>query len=327
VASVALKAVEAAADRRASLRARLSQEGTDCYRFFNGAADGIEGLVIEVFGRVGFFQLHEGKLSLSDEELLVLAKWCGQNLRLESIYAKRFITDRTRSLAEVSMHSAEPFWGVASPPVITAKENGLSFLIRPYDGFSVGLFLDQRLNRKRLGEWVRPEEKVLNLFSYTCAFSVSAAARGALVTSVDLSSKCLAWGQENFKANGLEPEKHRFFSADARDFLRGAGKRGEKYSVIVLDPPSFSRSKKNAPFSVRKDLGRMLKDCGALLEPNGALFVSTNLSTWDDNELERTIESALGEVEYLPPPPLPEDYALGAAPITYRWLRRVNGLR
>ncbi len=327
MAVLALNALQAAAARRAGLRARLGDEGTDCYRLFNASADGIEGLVIEVFGKVGFFQLHQGKLSLSENELLVLAKWCGENLVLDSIYAKRFITDRSHSVPEESLRDPNPLWGAVSPPVIAAKENGLSLLIRPYDGFSVGLFLDQRLNRKRLAECAPPEGKVLNLFAYTCAFSVAAAARGAVVTSVDVSSKYLAWGQENFKANSLSPEKHRFFATDARLFLRGAMKRGEKYSVIVLDPPSFARGKNNEPFSVRKDLASVLKDCGTLLEPKGTLFVSTNLSTWNNEELENAVQRSLGEVEYLTPPPLPEDYARGVAPLTYRWLRRVNGLR
>lgn len=326
---MALKLLEAAAARRAALLARLKEEGTNAYRLFNGAGDGIEGLVIEVFGKVGFFQLHEGKLSLSESDLLLLAQWCGKNLDLDSVYTKRFITDRTRSLAEESMRVPEPFWGVPSLPQVLAQENGLSLLIRPYDGFSVGLFLDQRLNRKHFGECARPGGKVLNLFAYTCAFSVAAASRGATVTSVDVSSKYLTWGQENFKANGLDPQKHRFFGTDARLFLRGALKRGDTYSAIVLDPPSFARGKNNEPFSVRKDLVSVLKDCGSLLEPKGTLLVSTNLSAWSPLDLDRAIRNALGEVEFLPQPPLPEDYACGAAPLTYRWLRlrRASGLR
>jgi 23S rRNA (cytosine1962-C5)-methyltransferase len=320
---MALEVLERAFSVRTPLFSSLKESRTDCYRFFSGAAEGVDGLIIEVFGPVAVFQFHVGKCALNDSALTEYAEWCLSRLGVKAVYLKRFVPDRSAlSVADPALRSSQPFLGSVLGPSVVTQENGLEFLIRPYEGFSVGLFLDQRENRRSLGFSVGKGERVLNLFSYTCAFSVYCAAQGAEVTSVDVSSKYLDWGKANFEQNGYSASGHRFFCADARYFLRAAMKRKEAYSLIILDPPSFARGKKQEPFSVRKDLASVLAQCSQVLAPGGQLFVSTNLSTWGEAELQKAVEKSMGSTRSKRLPPIPFDFSLDSPTITCRWLQR-----
>jgi 23S rRNA (cytosine1962-C5)-methyltransferase len=322
VGGMVVEALQQAWTLREPFVAQLRAQGTDTYRFLNGDGDGIPGLVIEVFASVGIFQFHQGKCELTLADLKIAARWCVDHLGVKQVYLKRFVPDRTSGEAPDDLLSPIPFVGEPAEPTVTARENGHAFLIRPYVGFSVGLFLDQRDNRRHLASRLEKNSQVLNLFSYTCGFSVYAAMAGATVTSVDVSTKVLEWGKENFRANGLPDLPHRFFAADARYFLKAAIKRQEQYDQIILDPPSFARGKKNEPFSVRRNLGEVLESCARVLNPGGTLFVSTNFSQWDGDDLEAEIEKVLGPVRYLEVPALPKDFKKGSVPITYRWVQR-----
>ena len=100
----------------------------------------------------------------------------------------------------------------------------------------MGLFLDQRDNRRRIRAQARGKD-VLNLFAYTCGFSVAAAAGGAASTvSVDLSPKALEWGRANFALSHLDPSDHQFIKSDAFDYLRRAARQGKRFDIIILDP-------------------------------------------------------------------------------------------
>src|ERR1700722_7436295 len=126
------------------------------------------------------------------------------------------------------------------------------------EGYSVGLFLDQRDNRRRfLTNHVAADfplfpngaagAEVLNTFAYTCGFSVCAAKAGARTTSLDLSKKYLDWGKRNFALNGLDPAAHDFIYGDTFDWLRRLAKKGRAFDPVVLDPPTFSQSKEPGP--------------------------------------------------------------------------------
>lgn len=173
-----------------------------------------------------------------------------------------------------------------------AREDSILFNLRADTGLSPGLFVDQRANRKLLRKHSR-DAKVLNLFAYTCSFSVAAALGGAsAVTSVDVSQRFLDWGKENFASNGLSTQGHIFSKADARDYLALARKRGWLFNTIILDPPSFSRSK-GKPFTVRKELVPMARNCFDLLAPGGEVLVSTNLSAWSMEDLKSELKKAI----------------------------------
>lgn len=173
-----------------------------------------------------------------------------------------------------------------------AFENGLRFSFQTEQGQSPGLFLDQRDNRLRIRA-LSSDKTVLNLFSYTCGFSVNAAAGGAReVTSVDLSRPFLDWGQQNMSLNGLDPAKYQFMKQETLLFLKGALKRGRKFDLIICDPPSFGRHKEGV-FRIEKELPELLKSCWECLAPQGQILFSTNYEKWSWAELQQMIRSAL----------------------------------
>lgn len=173
-----------------------------------------------------------------------------------------------------------------------ALENDLNFQFHSDQGQSPGLFLDQRGNRSRIRS-LSPNQRVLNLFAYTCGFSVAAAVGGARqVTSVDVSRTFLEWGRENLTLNGLDPQAHEFFQQDSLLFLKGAVKRERRFDLIVCDPPSFGRHK-NGVFRLEQDLDELLIACWTVLEPKGSLLLSCNLEKWSYQEFKSRVQKTL----------------------------------
>jgi 23S rRNA (cytosine1962-C5)-methyltransferase len=151
-----------------------------------------------------------------------------------------------------------------------------------------GLFLDHRPLRQHLLTSTAGKT-VLNLFSYTCSLSVAAATGGATVTSIDMSRTYLDWGMENFVINDLDPKKHRFVQADVLKELQFMAEANAKFDVIVLDPPSFSNSKRmEEDLDIDRDHPILIRDCMKLLAPEGILYFSTNKRKF---ELHRIISS------------------------------------
>jgi 23S rRNA (cytosine1962-C5)-methyltransferase len=165
-----------------------------------------------------------------------------------------------------------------------ATERHLKFAIDFGAGFSVGLFPDQRENRSYVRR-IAPK-RLLNCFAYTCSFSVSAAYAGAATLNVDLSKKSLARGRESFALNNLSTMGHRFIADDVMTVLPRLARKGEKFDVIILDPPTFSRSTGGKTFHVENDFERLLVDSLELTERNGHVLISTNCSTLREHALE-----------------------------------------
>ena len=206
------------------------------------------------------------------------------------------------------------------PGEITVQENGLSYLVEPAGGYSSGLFLDQRLNR----QWVSGlgAKRMLNLFAYTCSFTVCAASAGAETCSVDASKRVLGAGRRNLELNGIDPtDGHRFLADDAMKVVPRLLKRGETFDLIVLDPPTFGRADRRV-FRIEKDLPALVRDCFAMLEPGGWLLVSCNYTEWGANELRKECELALGGIKAeFQPGELPPEIAWGAV----SWRIRAGG--
>lgn len=288
------KSLSEALSRRQNFLEALKE--TDCYRFFSGKNEGIGGLKIEVYGTVAFIYQFVGKEEYREEELSAISEWLLKNLKIKSVHLKKFIEDRTKKMADEELLPITPLAGEKASDAFETLENGLSFQIRPFDGFSSGIFLDQRENRN----WVRKTaqgKSVLNAFSYTCAFSVAAAIGGATVTSVDLSEKYLDWGKTNFKLNELSPGGHRFYAWDIFDFMKKAAKQKESFDLILLDPPSFSRGK-NGVFSIKKDWKKLLLQALPLLKDKGILFYSCNFQDWEKKTWEKQIEEELKSINH-----------------------------
>jgi 23S rRNA (guanine2445-N2)-methyltransferase / 23S rRNA (guanine2069-N7)-methyltransferase len=159
----------------------------------------------------------------------------------------------------------------------TVHEGDLRFLVNLTDYLDTGLFLDDRLLRRRIRERAK-DGHFLNLFAYTCAASVAAAAGGARsTTSIDLSNVYLAWGRRNLDLNGLARPQHRFLRADALRWLRD-GEDRRLYDLIFVAPPTYSTSKgMSGDFDVQRDQAALLARCTQRLAPGGEMLFSTNL--------------------------------------------------
>jgi 23S rRNA (cytosine1962-C5)-methyltransferase len=165
-----------------------------------------------------------------------------------------------------------------------ATEWYLRFGIDFGTGYSPGLFLDQRENRRYVCH-IAPK-RLLNCFAYTCSFSVCAACSGAITFNVDLSKKYLAWGRENFALNNLPTKDHYFITDDVSSVLPRLVRRGEKFDTIILDPPTFSRSPAGKTFQVQHDFEVLLVNALSLAERDGYILVSTNCFALGEHALE-----------------------------------------
>ena len=175
-------------------------------------------------------------------------------------------------------------------------------------GYSPGLFLDQRDNRRHLRH-IAPR-RLLNCFAYTCSFSVYAACNGAKTLNIDLSRKYLARGRENFALNNLSTDDHRFIVDDVRSVLPRLARRGEKFDAIILDPPTFSRSPEGKKFQVQYDFKNLLISGLAVAERDAHVLISTNCSALGVRALEVMARYCLKETRraatFHRPMPLPD---------------------
>src|SRR5206468_1645804 len=189
-----------------------------------------------------------------------------------------------------------------------ATESHLRFGIDFGTGYSPGLFVDQRENRR----YVRQigAKRLLNCFAYTCSFSVCAACKRAGTLNIDLSKKYLARGRENFALNKLSTIDHRFIADDVRSVLPRLAGRGEKFDVIILDPPTFSRSPRGKTFQVQHDFVSLLISALAVAERDAHVLVSTNCSALGERALEVMARYCLKETRraatFHRPLPLPD---------------------
>jgi len=284
------------ADARLALRgAFIGPCDTDAYRMVHGAADGHAGWFVD---RLGDFLLATSEEPLDESHRSLLSRWL-EETGTRGVYEKRLVR-RIHGGGETS-----PQWvmGAKAPDVFDVRENGLRFGLSFNEGYSVGLFLDQRDNRRRLltGNIAsdfsfripHSEFRILNTFAYTCAFSVCAARGGARVTSVDLSKKYLEWGRRNFASNGLDASAHEFLHGECHDWLRRLAKKGRVFDAVLLDPPTFSRSKSAGTFAAEKDYAALVSLALPVLKPGGVLFASTNAASLSPEDFLEEVRGAV----------------------------------
>jgi len=287
-----IQLVEQALARRAAL---LEAPEPSACRLVHDRADGLEGLVIEKYADVLIVQRHEGRLKLTEPQLRSVAEHVRNRVGARAVYLKEFVRDRAEqnSALEARHRDARPWLGEPVEPVRTVVEDGLRLLIRPYDGFSVGLFLEHRPNRQRVRS-MAARRRVLNTFCYTGGFSVAAAGGGAdHVTSVDVSRRYLAWNRENFAANNLDLGPHRFYCSDVFDFYRRAHRNGWRYDLVILDPPSFARLRRpKRVFVLAEQLERLVTEGVELLDPGGIVLAAVNHRGIDRDRLRAALENA-----------------------------------
>jgi 23S rRNA (cytosine1962-C5)-methyltransferase len=163
-------------------------------------------------------------------------------------------------------------------------EHQLKYGIDFEAGYSVGFFIDQRENRRYLRQ-IAPR-RLLNCFAYTCSFSVAAASVGAQTVNIDLSKKSLARGRENFALNSLSTGDHKFIADDVMTVLPRLARKGEKFDVVILDPPTFSRSHRGQTFHVEDNFEELLTAALEVVTRNGRILLSTNCLSLREKGLE-----------------------------------------
>ena len=282
---------------RLALRSAIIEANeTNAFRLIHGASDGWPGWFVE---KLGDFLLSQSEAPLTqkqNEELSRLAKVFHSRGAYHKILSRRI---RGASTAETS---PQLVLGEPAPERFEILENGVRYEMSFAEGYSVGIFLDQRDNRRRFltghitavfSQLPTPSFQLLNCFAYTCAFSVCAAKAGARTTSLDLSKKYLEWGKRNFAMNGLDLAAHDFIYGDTFNWLRRLAKKGRAFDAIVLDPPTFSQSKENGTFRAEKDFGKLVAAALPVLKPDGILLCSTNAAEFAPERFLAEIETAV----------------------------------
>ncbi|MBO4436638.1 MAG: class I SAM-dependent rRNA methyltransferase [Fibrobacter sp.] len=289
---------------------------TDAYRIVNGAADGFPGLTLDRFGdryQVQFFgpEMLPRRREFVDAVTAMFNPAC--------IVVKERLSRSGKSLENAPMEVA---FGTRESAVGTVREGNARFHVDLLDTVNPGLFLDMRHVRLEVEDRFRAMTgtvpagdkpasaagdkpasdagvngpRFLNLFSYTCSFSVHARLGGAAVaTNADISGKILDKGRENYALNGLDLRPGEFFRGNALEYVRWAIKKGLKFDGIVLDPPSFARFK-GLNFNVREHLMPLVSECAQILNPQGFFMVSSNYSEFALDSFARDVLAAVKSV-------------------------------
>ncbi|MCU4838419.1 class I SAM-dependent rRNA methyltransferase [Bacillus thuringiensis] len=277
---------------------------TTAFRALNGEGDGLGGLIIDYYD--GYYVVSwysEGIYTFRDEIIAALQKVAN----FKGIYEKKRFDTKGKYIEGDDFVAGER----GEFPLIV-KENGVNFAVYVNDGAMVGVFLDQRNVRKQIRDKYAKGRTVLNMFSYTGAFSVFAALGGASkTTSVDLANRSLSKTIEQFSVNEVDYEAQDIIVEDVFLYFKYAAKKKMKFDMVVLDPPSFARSKKYT-FSAAKDYKNLLKETIAITENNGIIVASTNCSAFDMKKFKGFIDTAFkemnGKYKILEEHSLPEDF-------------------
>lgn len=273
--------IKKALDNRKSL---FEDAETTAFRVFNGEGDGIGGLTIDYYD--GYFVMSwysEGIYQFKEHVIQSLTNL----IDVKGLYEKKRFDAKGTYIEDDDFVAGER----ANFPLIV-KENGIHFAIYLNDGAMVGVFLDQRDVRKTIRDKYAAGKHVLNTFSYTGAFSVVAALGGAAkTTSVDLANRSKSKTIEQFSVNGLDYESQDIIVEDVFNYFKYAVRKKLAFDMVILDPPSFARSKKHT-FSAGKDYPDLLKQAITITEKNGIIVASSNCSTFGMNKFKGFIDKA-----------------------------------
>ena len=190
----------------------------------------------------------------------------------------------------------EKVWGATVEDRFLVRENGAFFWIDFSAGYSSGIFLDQRLNRQWVGEQVAEGDRFLNTFAYTGGFSVMAARAGAITTTADLSGTYLDWAWDNFRANEIDPEGHFGVKGDVFEWLAAFVRKGRKFEGVVLDPPTFSRSKKRKKtFRTDSDYAELASLAVQIVKTGGWILCCANTHRLSAAAFEKQVRAGIRE--------------------------------
>jgi 23S rRNA (cytosine1962-C5)-methyltransferase len=280
---------------------------TDAYRMVDDGADGFPGVVVDRYADFAVLSVFaEGAMT----EAPALAEAL-TTVGIHGVYVKRRVRADLRKVPKGDVSPEAPLRGAPAPPDLHVTENGMKFHVDLTSGLSTGIFTDQRDTRSLVCD-SSAGARVLNLFAYTCSFTVAAALGGAATTtSVDLSQRALKRGHDNLVLNGVSGATHRLLRGDTRSFAGRARRRGERFDLVILDPPSFGTSKRGT-FSVERDYAEIAEVSLALVAPRGRLVAVTNHLGTTRAALHAVVERAAAtagiRIASVVDLPMPADY-------------------
>ena len=289
---------------------------TTAFRLFNQEGDGFGGLTVDLYGDYAVFSwynsyVYQIRKVISEAFRQVFPEVLGTYEKI-----------RFKGLDYESAH----VYGQEAPDFFTVLENGVLYQVFMNDGLMTGVFLDQHEVRGSLVDGLAMGKSLLNMFSYTAAFSVAAAMGGASqTTSVDLAKRSRELSQAHFQANGISTDDHRFVVMDVFEYFKYAKRKGLTYDVIVLDPPSFARNKKQT-FSVAKDYHKLISQSLEILNPGGLIIASTNAANVSRQKFTEQIDKGFAGRSYqiLNKYGLPADFAYNKKDESSNYLKVIS---
>lgn len=289
---------------------------TTAFRLFNQEGDGFGGLTVDLYGDYAVFSwynsyVYQIRQTISEAFRQVFPEVLGAYEKI-----------RFKGLDYESAH----VYGQEAPDFFPVLENGVLYQVFMNDGLMTGIFLDQHEVRGSLVDGLAMGKSLLNMFSYTAAFSVAAAMGGASqTTSVDLAKRSRELSQAHFQANGLSTDEHRFIVMDVFEYFKYAKRKDLTYDVIVLDPPSFARNKKQT-FSVAKDYHKLISQSLEILNPGGIIIASTNAANVSRQKFTEQIDKGFAGRSYqiLNKYGLPADFAYNKKDESSNYLKVIS---
>ncbi len=267
----------------------FENENTTAFRVLNGEGDGLGGLTIDYFD--GYYLLTWYSLGIYEFKSDILEA-LQASTEYKGIYQKKRFDSKGKYLNEKD----DFICGKQAPSPLLVKENGTNFAVYLDDGAMVGVFLDQRDVRKTIRDKYAKGKSVLNTFSYTGAFSIFAALGGSTkTTSVDLAKRSLPKTTEQFEVNEIDVDKQDIIVDDVFNYFKYAVKKNLLFDIVVLDPPSFARSKKST-FSASKDYVNLLKEAIQITNRGGIIVASTNSANFSMMTFSDFISRAFKEL-------------------------------
>ena len=296
--------------------AYYQDELTTAFRLFNQEGDGFGGLTVDLYGDYAVFSwynsyVYQIRQTISEAFRQVFPEVLGAYEKI-----------RFKGLDYESAH----VYGQEAPDFFTVLENGVLYQVFMNDGLMTGIFLDQHEIRGSLVDGLAMGKSLLNMFSYTAAFSVAAAMGGTSQTiSVDLAKRSRELSQAHFQANGISTDDHRFIVMDVFEYFKYAKRKGLTYDVIVLDPPSFARNKKQT-FSVAKDYHKLISQSLEILNPGGIIIASTNAANVSRQKFTEQIDKGFAGRSYqiLNKYGLPADFAYNKKDESSNYLKVIS---
>lgn len=296
--------------------AYYQDELTTAFRLFNQEGDGFGGLTVDLYGDYAVFSwynsyVYQIRQTISEAFRQVFPEVLGTYEKI-----------RFKGLDYESAH----VYGQEAPDFFTVLENGVLYQVFMNDGLMTGIFLDQHEVRGSLVDGLAMGKSLLNMFSYTAAFSVAAAMGGASqTTSVDLAKRSRELSQAHFQANRISTDDHRFIVMDVFEYFKYAKRKGLTYDVIVLDPPSFARNKKQT-FSVAKDYHKLISQSLEILNPGGIIIASTNAANVSRQKFTEQIDKGFAGRSYqiLNKYGLPADFAYNKKDESSNYLKVIS---